>query len=263
MTQPRMTLLAIDVGNRETAIGLVVRGELEAEFTAASDVLRTADEWFLVVDGLVERSGLPDVGHIAVSSTVPSILTALRECFDRHYVDVPVWVVGPGVKTGVAIHTDNPKEVGTDRIVRALAAKEIYGGPVVVVALTGTATVVDAIDEDGRFLGGAIAPGMEVALEALASGGAQLRSIEPGEPRGVIGKNTVDAINAGTVYGYAGLVDALVGRILDDLDLDPEHVTVVATGAHGDVVVEHCETVTTRDRHLSLRGLTLVAEKNG
>ena len=117
MTQPRMTLLAIDVGNRETAIGLVVRGELEAEFTAASDVLRTADEWFLVVDGLVERSGLPDVGHIAVSSTVPSILTALRECFDRHYVDVPVWVVGPGVKTGVAIHTDNPKEVGTDGIV--------------------------------------------------------------------------------------------------------------------------------------------------
>lgn len=258
-----MTLLAIDVGNRDTEIGLFLRGEFAADFTATSVERRTADEWFLVVDGLVERSGLPDVSQIAVTCTVPSILSSLRECFERYYAEVPTWIVGPGVKTGVAIHTDNPKEVGTDRIVHALAVKELYGGPAVVVALNGTATVFDVIDEQGRYLGGAIAPGMEASLDALARGGAQLRSIEPGTPRGVIGKNTGDAINAGTVFGYAGLVDAIVNRIIDELDADPEHVTVVATGAHADLVVDHCETVTARDRHLSLHGLQLVAQKNG
>ena len=129
---------------------------------------------------------------------------------DRYYADLPFAVVGPGVKTGIPIHTDNPREVGADRIVNALAAAELYGGPAIVVDLNGTATIFDVVDADNRYIGGAIAPGVELSLEALARRGAQLRSVELALPRDVIGKNTVEAIQSGLVFGFAGLVDGIV-----------------------------------------------------
>lgn len=260
-----MTLVALDVANRDTTIGLFVRGELEAHFSITTSERRTSDEWFLVLDGIVERSGLPDVSEVAMCCTVPSIAAVLRQTFDRYYADAPVWNVGPGVKTGVPIHADNPKEVGADRVVNALAAKELHGGPAIVVGLNGTATVFDVIDERGRYLGGAIAPGLELSLDALRRRSAQLRSVELTEPRSPIGKNTVEALQSGSLYGFAGLVDGIVGRLLDALDdqgIDSDGVTVVATGSHADEIVDLCETVTARDPHLTLRGLKLVADKN-
>ncbi len=128
------------------------------------------------------------------------------------------------------IHTDNPREVGADRIVNALAAAELYGGPAIVVDLNGTATIFDVVDDANRYIGGAIAPGVELSLEALARRGAQLRSVELALPRDVIGKNTVEALQSGIVYGFAGLVDGLVNRIIESLGADPDHVTVIATG---------------------------------
>ena len=181
---------------------------------------------------------------------------------ERYWVDLPVAIVGPGVKTGVPIHTDNPREVGADRIVNALAAAELYGGPAIVVDLNGTATIFDVVDDANRYIGGAIAPGVELSLEALARRGAQLRSVELALPRDVIGKNTVEALQSGIVYGFAGLVDGLVNRIIDSLGADPDHVTVIATGAYPEAVVDHCTTITTRDPWLTLTGLRLIHEKN-
>ncbi|GAA3535821.1 type III pantothenate kinase [Aeromicrobium flavum] len=257
-----MTLLAIDAGNAETSIGLFDGDELVADFVVASDERRTSDEWFLVVDGFVRRAGLPPIDEIAMCCTVPALLVALRKAYRRYYADVPVWVVGPGVKTGVPIHTDNPREVGTDRVVNALAAQELYGGPAIVVDLTGTATVIDAIDAEGRYLGGAIAPGVEVSLDAIVRRSAQLRSVEISAPRDVIGKNTVEALQSGIVFGFAGLIDAIVERMIESLGEDPEHVSVVATGSHAAVVLSECETITARNPELTLLGLALVAARN-
>lgn len=257
-----MTLLAIDAGNAETRIGLFDGDELSGDFVVASDERRTSDEWFLLVDGFLRRTALPPVSEIVMCCTVPALLVALRRAYRRYYDDLPVWIVGPGVKTGVPIHTDNPREVGTDRIVNALAAKELYGGPAIVVDLTGTATVVDAIDAEGRYLGGAIAPGVEVSLEALAKRSAQLRSVEITTPRDVIGKNTVEALQSGTVFGFAGLIDAIVERMIESLGEDPQDVSVIATGSHAAVVLSECETITARNSQLTLEGLRLVAAKN-
>ena len=174
----------------------------------------------------------------------------------------PVAIVGPGVKTGVPIHTDNPREVGADRIVNALAVNELYGGPAIVVDMNGTATIFDVVDENGAYLGGAIAPGVEISLEALARRGAQLRSVELAKPRGVVGKNTVEAVQSGVVYGFAGQVDGIIHRIIETLDADPEHVSVVVTGTYPEAVVDHCVTITARDPFLTLTGLRLVHEKN-
>lgn len=255
-------LFALDVSNSHTTIGAFEGDELVDHWQVATDARRTADEWWLLLTGLVRQSGLRGVEAAAVSCTVPAVLIELRAMQDRYLHDVPVSIVGPGVRTGVPIHTDNPREVGADRIVNALAAAELYGGPAIVVDLNGTATIFDVVDEQGRYVGGAIAPGVELSLEALARRGAQLRSVELAMPRDVIGKNTVEAIQSGAVFGFAGLVDGMIGRIIDSLGADPDHVTVIATGAFPDAVVDQCDLVTTRDPWLTLTGLRLVHERN-
>lgn len=194
--------------------------------------------------------------------TVPAIGAELRDMIERYWPEVPSAIVGPGVKTGVKIHTDNPREVGADRVVNALAAAERYGGPAIVVDLNGTATIFDVIDAQNAYIGGAIAPAPELSLDALARRGAQLSAVELVEPRGVIGKNTVEAVRSGAVFGFAGLVDGIVSRIIEDLEVDAEDVAVIATGSYSEVVVDHCRTITERDRWLTLHGLRLVAERN-
>jgi type III pantothenate kinase len=257
-----MTLLCLDVSNSHTTIGVFDGDHLVEHWQVSSDERRTADEWQVVVTGLTARAGIDDVDAVAVCCTVPTILVELRALQERYYADLPTAVVGPGVKTGIPIHTDNPREVGADRIVNALAAAELYGGPAIVVDLNGTATIFDVVDADNRYIGGAIAPGVELSLEALSRRGAQLRSVELAVPRDVIGKNTVEALQSGLVFGFAGLVDGIVTRIVDSLDVDPEHVTVIATGSFPEPVVDHCDTITTRDPHLTLTGLRLIHEKN-
>lgn len=257
-----MSLLALDISNSHTSLGIFEGDKLTAHWRVQSDERRTSDEWYLVLQGLVSRTTLAQVESVAVACTVPSILVEIRAMIDRYYAGAPVSIVGPGVKTGVPIHTDNPREVGADRIVNALAASELYGGPAIVVDMNGTATIFDVVDENGAYIGGAIAPGVELSLEALARRGAQLRAVELSKPRGVLGKGTVEAIQSGVVFGFAGGVDGLVRRIIASMGVDEEEVTVIVTGSYPETVIEACETITDRDPFLTLEGLRLVHERN-
>lgn len=257
-----MSLLCLDISNSHTMIGVFTGDALSAHWMVASDERRTSDEWQFLITGLVSQASVEEVDAVSLCSTVPTVLVEIRAMLDRYYADVPVSIVGPGIKTGVPILTDNPREVGADRIVNALAAAELYGGPAIVVDLNGTGTIFDVIDDGNRYVGGAIAPGVELSSDALARRGAQLRSVELGLPRSVIGKNTVEAIQSGVVYGFAGLVDGIVNRLIDALGADQDHVTVIATGSYPEVVVDNCSTITTRDPWLTLTGLRLVHEKN-
>jgi type III pantothenate kinase len=183
----------------------------------------------------------------------------MRTMLTRYYEKVPTIIVEPGIKTGVPVLTDNPKEVGADRIVNSLAAFTLYGGPAIVVDF-GTSTNLDVISGKGEFLGGALAPGIEISIEALASRAAQLRKVELVTPRNVIGKNTVEALQSGAIYGFAGQVDGLVDRIVDELG--GEVKAVIATGGLAGVVVPESETITHHEPDLTLIGLRLMFERN-
>jgi type III pantothenate kinase len=257
-----MSLLTLDISNSHTTFGIFEGDKLTAHWRVKSDEHRTSDEWYLVLQGLITRTTLAEVEAVAVACTVPAILVEIRAMIERYYAEAQVAIVGPGVKTGVPIHTDNPREVGADRIVNALAAAELYGGPAIVVDMNGTATIFDVVDENGAYIGGAIAPGVELSLEALSRRGAQLRAVELATPRGVIGKGTVEAIQSGVVFGFAGGVDGIVRRIIEELGLVDDEVTVVVTGSFPEAVIDACETITDRDPFLTLEGLRLVHERN-
>ena len=256
-----MTLLCLDVRNNHTVVGVFDGPTLQAHWRTASDERRTAEEWFALINGLIERAALAPVGAVALACTVPTILHEMRELIERYYDGCSVSIVEPGTKTGVPILTDNPREVGADRIVNALAGATLYGGPCVVVDF-GTATTFDVVNEKGQYIGGAIAPGIGISLEALARRGAQLHVVELVRPRNVIGKNTVEAIQSGMVFGFAGQVDGIVERISEVLGVSIGELTVVATGPHADVVREECDTITDHEPLLTLIGLRLVHEKN-
>lgn len=257
-----MSLLTLDISNSHTTFGIFEGDKLTAHWRVKSDEHRTSDEWYLVLQGLITRTTLAEVEAVAVACTVPAILVEIRAMIERYYAEAQVAIVGPGVKTGVPIHTDNPREVGADRIVNALAAAELYGGPAIVVDMNGTATIFDVVDENGAYIGGAIAPGVELSLEALSRRGAQLRAVELATPRGVIGKGTVEAIQSGVVFGFAGGVDGIVRRIIEELGLVDDDVTVVVTGSFPEAVIDACQTITDRDPFLTLEGLRLVHERN-
>jgi len=178
--------------------------------------------------------------------------------FDRYYSGMTTVIVEPGIKTGVPILTDNPKEVGADRIVNTLAAHTLFGGPSIVVDF-GTSTNLDVVSAKGEFLGGALAPGIEISLEALASRAAQLRKVELVAPRSVVGKNTVEALQAGALYGFAGQVDGLVDRIMAEIG---PVTAVVATGGLSSIVVPESRTITVEEPNLTLIGLALLFDKN-
>lgn len=249
-------LLAIDVGNTNTVIGLFEGEDLHKSWRIKTDAAETADELALKFAALLTKE--PEITGISLCSTVPAVLQQYRIMIDRYYSEIPTVVVGPGIKTGVPILTDNPKEVGADRIVNTLAAHSLYGGPCIVVDF-GTSTNLDVVSAKGEFLGGALAPGIEISLEALASRAAQLRKVELVAPRSVIGKNTVEALQAGALYGFAGQVDGLVERIIDELG---EVTAVVATGGLSSIVVPESKTITIEEPNLTLIGLALVFERN-
>jgi len=251
-----MTLLAIDVGNTNTVLGLFEGDTLTRSWRIKTDARSTADEIELVFRGLLE--GAPEVTGIALCSTVPAVLREMREMLSEYHADVPTVIVEPGTKTGVPVLTDNPKEVGTDRIVNTIAAFSLYGGPSIVVDF-GTSTNLDVVSAKGEFLGGALAPGIEISLDALAQRAAQLRKVELVWPRSVIGKNTVEALQSGALYGFAGQVDGLVRRISDELG---GVQAVIATGGLAPIVVPESQTITHHDPDLTLVGLRLVFEKN-
>jgi type III pantothenate kinase len=256
-------LLAIDVGNTHTVLGLFEGDDLVEHWRIGTEASRTADEIAVVLKGLLDQHPVSGavVDGIAICSTVPSVLQEMRDMCRRYYGDVPAVVVEPGVKTGVPVLTDNPKEVGTDRVVNALAAVELFGGPCIVVDF-GTATTFDAVSAKGEYLGGAIAPGIDVSVEALGARGAQLRRVELARPRAVIGRNTVEAMQSGILYGFASQVDGVVTRMAAELADDPDTVTVVATGGLAEVVLAESSTIDVHEPWLTLIGLRLVFERN-
>jgi type III pantothenate kinase len=197
---------------------------------------------------------------VAGCSTVPAALRSLRSMLARYFGEIPSVVVEPGVRTGVPILMDNPREVGSDRIINALAAATLYDGPSIVVDF-GTATTFDVVSAKGEYIGGAISPGIEISLEALGRRGAQLRKVELLPPRHVIAKNTVEALQSGVLYGFASQVDGIVTRMLEELKPE-DGVNVIATGGLAPLVLDECRTVTEHQPWLTLRGLELVFHRN-
>ncbi len=256
-------LLTVDVGNTNTVLGVFDGEELVRSWRVKTDPRDTSDELWLQYRALTE-------GHVitglAVCSTVPSSLRELRGMIKTYFSDIPTTIVEPGVKTGVQLLVDNPKEIGADRIVNTLAAHTLYGdkGPAIVVDF-GTSTNLDVVSPKGEFLGGALAPGIEISVDALAARAAQLRKVELIRPKSVIGKNTVEALQSGTIYGFAGQVDGLVERIFDELELQYPgelEVSVIATGGLAPLVLGISETIDYHEPFLTLIGLRLVHERN-
>jgi type III pantothenate kinase len=254
-------LLAADIGNSHTVLGLVQDGVVSADWRVSTDDRRAADEWAVLLRGLVgDRAG--EIDGVAVCSAVPAVLHEWRQMLPRHFGDLPAVVVEPGVRTGVPVLTDSPREVGADRIVNALAAVTAYGGPAVVVDFGGTATTYDVVNAKGQYVGGAIAPGIEVSLEALRRRGAQLRGVELVRPRAAIARNTVEAVQSGLLFGVAAQVDGLVARMVGELGAAPDEVTVVSTGYLAPLVEDECRCFTHRVPWLTLQGLELVFRRN-
>ncbi len=255
-------LLCADIGNSHTTLGLVDDGDVMDHWRVATDERRTADEWGVLLKGLLSDSPVSGpIAGVAVCSTVPSVLHEWRDMLRQYYGDTHHVVVEPGVRTGVPVLMDNPREVGSDRIVNALAAAHLYEGPTIVVDF-GTATTFDVVSAKGEYVGGAIAPGIDISLEALGRRGAQLRKVELLRPRAVIAKNTVEALQSGILYGFASQVDGIVGRMLDELGLEPGQANVVATGGLAPLVVEECASFTDHQPWLTLLGLEIVYARN-
>jgi len=257
-----MTLLCADIGNSHTVLGVVDDGDVLDHWRVATDERRTADEWAVLLRGLLRESNVADgLSGIAVCATVPAVLHEWRDMLVRHYGTLPHVVVEPGVRTGVPVLMDNPREVGADRVVNALAAASLYDGPAIVVDF-GTATTFDVVSPRGEYIGGAISPGIDISLEALGRRGAQLRKVELLRPRTVIAKNTVEAVQSGMVFGFASQVDGIVERMIAELDVPTETVNVIATGGLAPIVVAECRTLTEHQPWLTLLGLELVFARN-
>jgi type III pantothenate kinase len=245
-------LLAVDVGNTQTVLGLYRDGQLVDHWRLATERSTTADELGVLLTGLLDFDG---VDGICLASTVP-VLVREWEMLAEKWAHSPLLVVGPGVKTGIPIRYDDPRELGPDRIANAIAAKERYGAPVIVVDF-GTSTNFDVVSPEGEYVGGVLAPGVEVSMDALFARAARLVTVDYSAPRSVIGKTTISALQSGLVYGFAGQVDGIVRRIRAELGAE---APAVATGGLADLVAPHSETIERVDPFLTLEGLRLVWE---
>ncbi|CAN5611969.1 type III pantothenate kinase [soil metagenome] len=274
-------LLAIDVGNTQTVVGLYgdagQRGgagrtgaeggvalrpgdELLDHWRIATNAERTSDEHALVIQEFLGFHGFSwdeEISGLVISSVVPRATAAFREMTERYFGFKPV-VIEPGVKTGMPILTDSPREVGADRIANAVAAHDLFGGPAIVIDF-GTATTFDAVSAKGELLGCAIAPGIEISLDALYQRAAALRRIELVEPRNVIGRTTVEAMQSGAIYGFAGQVDGICRRMATELG---DEAVVVATGGLAELICTYTESIEHLEPWLTLHGLRLIFERN-
>ena len=253
-------LLAIDIGNTNIKYGIYDGEELVASFRVSSRLSRTADEYGSVLINLLASKGLKtsDVTGVIMSSVIPSLnYTICHMC--EYFFGISPLMVGPGIKTGLNIKADNPKEVGADIIVNSVSAFRKYGGPVIVIDF-GTATTFDVITENCELIGVAIAPGIKTSLEGLTKNTAQLPTIELEAPRSVLGKNTKTSMQSGVIFGFAGLVDNIVKKLRKELKYDK--IKVVATGGLGEMIAKETETVGTVDRTLTLDGLKEIYKLN-
>jgi type III pantothenate kinase len=252
-------LLVVDVGNTQTHIGVIDGGSVVDDWRMATVRHRTSDEIAGMLQGLFSLQGqrLKDViDEVGIASVVPRLTQQWEEMCLKH-LGVAAFVVGPGARTGMRIKTSNPAEVGADRIVNAVAAYEAYGGPCVV-ADYGTATTFDVISAEGDYMGGVIAPGIEVSLEALTTRAAKLIKVELAEPDHAIGKTTTEALQSGAVYGFAGEVEGVVHAIWAELG---GRCPVIATGGLAEMIARHTDVIETVDQFLTLRGIEIVMRR--
>jgi type III pantothenate kinase len=252
-------ILVIDVGNTHTVIGVYKEEKLLGHWRISTNLKKTEDEYGILVKGLLDNSklSLADIKGIVISCVVPPIIWILKKMSADYFKVSPI-IVGAGIKTGIYIKTDNPKEVGADRIVNAIAAYKLYGGPVIIVDF-GTATTFCAVNKDGVYLGGAIAPGIEISAEALAEKTAKLPKIEVTKPQHSIGSNTIAAMKSGIFFGYLGLTNELIRRFKRELGEDS---LVVATGGYSELIGNECKLIDKINPFLTLIGLYLVYEMN-
>jgi type III pantothenate kinase len=252
-------LMAIDIGNTNIAFGVFEEERMRATWSIATDIRKTADEYAVLLLNLLPREGLTfaDIDSVIICNVVPPLEPIFEELSER-YFEVSPLIVGPGVKTGVRICADNPREVGADRVVNTLAAHRLYSGPVIVIDF-GTATTLDVVSEEGDYLGGAIAPGIGIASEALFERASKLPRIELIAPQHAIGRNSVTAMQSGVIFGYVGLIEGLVHRIREELG---GKARVVATGGLAGVIAKETKVVDEVSPHLTLYGLRLIHELN-
>ncbi len=252
-------LLAIDIGNTNIVIGVYRGEELLAQWRVASDIQKMPDEYAMLLISLAGRFGvsLTDLCAAVVASVVPPLTTTFEEMIERYLGFSPL-VVGPGVRTGIRILSEDPRGVGADRIANALAAYRLYGGPAIVIDL-GTATTFDAISKDGAYLGGAISPGIHLAAEALFRATAKLPRVELQTPKTAVGRNTPAAMQSGLIFGYVGMVEGLVARFQQELG---GTARVIATGGLAPLIAKETSVIEVVNPGLTLHGLRLLYELN-
>ncbi len=253
-------VLVVDVGNTHIVLGVFEGKKLLASWRLGTNKERTSDELGMLILGLFnhEKLSVDKVEAVVVASVVPPIMYTLEHAIKK-YINSQPMIIGPGTKTGINIRYQNPKEVGADRIVNAVAGFELYGGPLIIVDM-GTATTFCAISEKGEYLGGVICPGMKISAEALYQKAAKLPRIDLVKPEGVIGKNTVSSMQSGVFYGYVGQVDYIVNRIKREMGED--NIRVIATGGLSRLIAEESMTINDVNPTLTLEGLRLIYERN-
>ena len=252
-------LLAIDIGNTNIVVGVFDGEKLKATWRLGTDVHKLEDEYAALLLNLLSMKGLAfaDIDDAIISSSVPPLVTVFEELC-RRYFEVTPMVVGPGIKTGVRISIENPREVGADRVVNAAAAHKLYGGPLIVIDF-GTATTLDAVSEEGDYLGGAIAPGIVISSEALFEHAAKLPRVELVRPQKAIGRSSVSAMQSGIVFGYVGLIEGIVARMQKELGGTAK---VIATGGLANIIASETGVVDAVELDLTLVGLRLIYELN-
>lgn len=257
-----MLLLVIDVGNTNVVFGVYKGKELLYDWRIATEKDRTSDEYGLLFEQIFKYHGLDpkDVDDVIISSVVPPLMHTLPT-MSMKYFNVDPIVVGPGVKTGMNIKYDNPREVGADRIVNAVAAYEKYGGPLIIVDF-GTAITFCAVSKEGEYLGGAITPGIKISSEALFMRTAKLPKVEIARPEKVIAKNTINSIQSGLVYGYIGMVDYIVEKMIEEMGEKNGKVNIIATGGFSNLIAAESKYIKSIDKLLTLEGLRIVFQRN-